>query len=72
MQSKRESIFEAVTSVAIGFVVAIASQLIIFPWFGIHIPFTDNLLMSVFFTIISIIRGYFVRRWFNARLRKQQ
>jgi membrane protein implicated in regulation of membrane protease activity len=72
MQSKRESIFEAVTGVAIGFVVAIASQLIIFPWFGIHIPFTDNLLMSVFFTIISIIRGYFVRRWFNARLRKQQ
>lgn len=70
MQSKRESIFESITSVVIGFFVALASQLVLFPIFDIHIAFSSNLLMSLYFTIISIIRGYFVRRWFNARIRR--
>ena len=70
MQSKKESIFESVTSVAIGFVVALASQCILFPLFDIHIPFWNNMIMSFYFTIISVIRAYLVRRWFNARLKK--
>ncbi|MDQ5907179.1 MAG: hypothetical protein QG660_215 [Pseudomonadota bacterium] len=52
-------------NVAIGYGVALASQILIFPFFGIHISLSDNLLIGAFFTVISIIRGYLVRRLFN-------
>ncbi|MFN3014477.1 hypothetical protein ACK1CN_00930 [Vibrio coralliilyticus] len=68
MQSKKQSVIESVTNVVIGYVVALFSQLAIFPFFGIHLPFSDNLLIGAFFTIVSIIRSYVVRRLFNRNL----
>ena len=65
MQTRRQSLAETVTSVAIGYLVALASQLAIFPLFDIHVSLTDNLLIGAWFTIISILRGYAVRRFFN-------
>jgi hypothetical protein len=65
MQSRRQSMAETVASVAIGYVVALLSQLAIFPVFGLEVTLTDNLLIGAWFTIISIIRGYYVRRFFN-------
>lgn len=65
MQSRRQSMVETAASVAIGYLVALASQLAIFPLFGIHATLSDNLLIGAWFTVISIIRGYFVRRFFN-------
>lgn len=64
-QSKHQSLIESITNVAIGYVVALVSQLIIFPCFGIHIPFKDNVLIGAWFTVISIIRSYLIRRFFN-------
>lgn len=69
-QSRIESLIEAMVNIVIGFVVAIASQLAIFPMFGIHIPFSDNLWIGTWFTLVSLIRSYVLRRWFNARLHK--
>lgn len=69
-QSRLSSFIEACMNIAIGYIVAIASQLIIFPFFDIHIPFSDNLLIGVWFTIISLIRSYAIRRWFNARIHR--
>lgn len=65
MQSRRQSMIETAASVAIGYLVALASQLVIFPLFGIHATLSDNLMIGAWFTVISIIRGYFVRRFFN-------
>ncbi len=65
MQSRRQSMTETVASVAIGYVVALLSQLAIFPVFGLEVTLTDNLMIGAWFTIISIIRGYYVRRFFN-------
>lgn len=65
MQSKRMSMVETCTNVAIGYFVALASQLAIFPMFGIHISLIDNLAIGAWFTVISIVRGYIVRRVFN-------
>lgn len=65
MQTRRQSMIETAASVAIGYLVALASQLAIFPLFGIHATLSDNLLIGAWFTVISIIRGYFVRRFFN-------
>lgn len=64
-QSKLLSVAETVTNTTVGYVVAIGSQVMIFPYFGIHIPFHDNLMLGAFFTVISLIRGYIIRRWFN-------
>jgi len=58
---------ESMTNTVIGYVVAVASQLAIFPMFDIHIEIQDNLLIGVWFTAISLTRGYLVRRWFARR-----
>ena len=58
---------EVVTNTAIGYGVALVSQLAIFPLFDIHIPFSSNVWIGVWFTGISIVRSYVVRRWFNRK-----
>jgi len=66
-QSKKHSLVESVTNVAIGYSVAIISQLLIFPVFDIRIPLFDNLMIGAWFTVISLGRSYVIRRWFNSR-----
>lgn len=65
-QSRLMSWLETCLSTAIGFVVAIASQLVIFPLFGFSPPLTHNLMIGALFTVVSVARGYFVRRLFEA------
>ena len=69
MQSRYQSFIEALLNTLIGYVVALTSQLLIFPLFGIKGSFTENLLIGGYFTLISIVRSYAIRRWFNAKLR---
>lgn len=64
-QSRKVSLLETCLNVAIGYGVALAAQIAIFPLFGIKIPLTHNLLIGAAFTAVSIIRGYWVRRLFN-------
>lgn len=70
MQTKKMSLIETTVSVAIGYIVALLSQIIIFPLFNINVTIGENLLIGLFFTFTSIVRGYFVRRLFN-RLSKK-
>lgn len=65
MQSKIHSLIESITNIAIGYVIAIASQIAIFPLFDIHVPISSNLKIGGCFTIVSIVRTYAVRRYFN-------
>jgi hypothetical protein len=71
MQTRLQSFIESLLNVAIGYGVALSAQILIFPLFEIHISFSDNLLIGLFFTVISIIRGYLVRRLFNHIHRSQ-
>lgn len=64
-QSKKMSFYESLTNVTVGYVFAVASQLIIFPLFGIYLPLSDNLIMGLYFTVLSVIRSYALRRVFN-------
>lgn len=64
-QSKRHSFLEACLSTIIGFWVAVGSQYIIFPIFDIAVSFGTHVYMGLFFTVISIIRSYYMRRLFN-------
>ncbi len=65
MQTRMQSFIESVANVAIGYLVAIASQIAIFPLFGIHVSLSSQLSIGAFFTVISIVRSYLVRRLFN-------
>ena len=38
MQTRIQSAIEACANVLVGYLVAILSQIVVFPWFGIHIP----------------------------------
>ena len=67
MQTKKQSLFESITSVAIGYIVAVISNAAILPLFGVNLAFSDSMLIGVWFTVIGVIRGYAVRRWFNKR-----
>lgn len=65
MQTRFHSFIETMTSTLIGYIVALLSQAIIFPLFGIQTTWGDNMIIAGYFTVISIIRSYVVRRWFN-------
>jgi hypothetical protein len=65
MQTKTQSFIEAWANVLVGYVVALISQLLVFPMFGIEIPFSSNLAIGAWFTVISLVRSYVLRRWFN-------
>lgn len=67
-QSRLESLIESIINIAIGYFVALLSQFLIFPLFDIHVSLTDNLLIGAWFTGVSLVRSYVIRRWFNARL----
>ena len=69
-QSRLESLIESLMNIMIGYGVALASQLVIFPLFDIHVSLETNIWIGAWFTAISLVRSYVIRRWFNARLHR--
>jgi hypothetical protein len=65
MQTRLMSMVETITNVAIGLVVSFLSQVVIFKYYDIHISLAQNLEMTLYFTVVSILRGFFLRRLFN-------
>ena len=69
-QSRRMSLVEAVVNVVVGYGVAVVTQILIFPMFGLHTTLAQNLQMGGVFTGISICRSFLFRRLFeNLRVR---
>ena len=65
-QSRRRSLVEAVANVLVGYGIAVATQAMVFPMFGLQASIEDNLLIGGIFTVVSIARGYTMRRLFEA------
>jgi uncharacterized membrane protein YwzB len=68
IQSRLESLIETLINTAIGFVVSYTAWPVAAIMFDVHYSAGQHVGITVFFTIISVARGYVVRRWFNARL----
>lgn len=64
-QSRRMSLVESCANVAIGYLVALGAQLIVFPALGIPVTLSQNLLIGAIFTLVSLARSYCLRRLFN-------
>lgn len=63
-QSHAHSWLESATNVAIGFFVSLVITAIVLPAFGHNVTLAENVAMTSIFTVASLIRGYFVRRFF--------
>lgn len=64
-QSKLESFIEAAVNTVLGYLTAMVTQIIFYPLFNIHVSIHDQLLLALLFTVVSLVRNYFVRRVFN-------
>lgn len=64
-QSRGMSLIEAVTNVAVGYVLAVATQIIVFPWFSLHPSIDQSLALGGVFVGISLLRSYVLRRLFE-------
>ena len=70
-QSRRSSLMESFVNVLVGYFVAVGSQVLVFPLFGIHVPLRSNFMIGLWFTGISLVRSYALRRLFNRTIRKE-
>ena len=65
-QSRLMSLVEAVANVIVGYGIAVITQILIFPVFGLHTTLAQNLKMGAIFTVVSIARSFALRRVFEA------
>ncbi len=65
-QSRLMSLVEAVANVIVGYGVAVVTQILIFPIFGLHTTLAQNLKMGAVFTMVSIARSFALRRVFES------
>ena len=59
------SLVEAMANVVVGYVLAIVTQMIVFPWFGIEAALGEHLAIGLVFVGVSLARGYVLRRIFE-------
>ena len=64
-QSRVMSLVESVANVVVGYGVAVVTQILIFPIFGLHTTLAQNLKLGAVFTLISLARSFALRRLFE-------
>jgi len=65
MQTRMMSFVESVANIVVGYAVAVITQLLVFPLFGLVASLGDNLVIGLIFTVVSLCRSYALRRAFN-------
>jgi len=65
-QSRGMSLVEAIANVVVGYGVAVLTQMLVFPLFGLHTTLAENLTIGAIFTLVSIARSFALRRLFEA------
>lgn len=64
-QSKRHSIFESISNVVVGFIISVAANWIVLPWFGYNVTVKDSAGIGLVLTVVSVARSYALRRVYN-------
>jgi len=65
MQTKLGSFVEAWANIIVGFAINFIANLLIWPIFGLHMGARVAFLGGLIFTVVSLVRSYIIRRWFN-------
>ena len=75
-QSRAMSLVEAVANVVVGYVLAVMTQLAVFPPFSIEVALGEHLAIGLAFVAVSLARSYALRRlferWRGGRRRRWQ
>jgi hypothetical protein len=66
-QSCSGSLVEASTNVVLGYVLALATQRVAYPFFGIDTTLAVDSAIAALFTLVSLARSYLLRRMFERR-----
>jgi hypothetical protein len=67
-QSRMDSLMESIVNIVIGLIIStIANYLLLQLFLGYPMHLGTNVLISVVFTVISLVRSYSLRRAFNGR-----
>lgn len=67
-QSKLGSMIEVLVNILIGFAINFVANMFILPYFGFDISFGTNIKIGLAYTIVSIVRSYVIRRYFEKLL----
>ena len=67
-QTKLLSFLESLFNVFLGFIFAFLTQIIIFPLFDIQVSFVENFYITIIFTLVSFVRLYLIRRFFETKI----
>lgn len=66
MQTKLGSFVESWANIAVGFTINFVANLVILPMFGFtSLTPAKNFAIGLLYTVISLVRSYVLRRWFN-------
>jgi len=66
MQTRKQSAVEVGISTLLAFLISAAlQQWVVTPLFNLDTTHAQNLLITVFFTVVSLVRSYVFRRAFN-------
>ncbi len=65
-QSRFMSLAESFANVIVGYGVAVVTQIVVFPWFGIETGLVEHMTIGTVFVGVSLVRGYLLRRLFVA------
>lgn len=64
-QTKAHSFIEAWANIAVGFTINFVANMLILPAFGFNVSAGQAFGIGLIFTVISLVRSYVLRRWFN-------
>jgi len=64
-QKKIDSAIESIINVVIGLITSFLIQLVLYPLLNIPVTFSQNIIITFVFFIVSFVRGYLIRRFFN-------
>ena len=67
MQTRKQTLIESLANVTVGFLITIISLHILFPLLGMENNSGKNTLITIYLTLLSILRNYFLRRYFNRK-----
>lgn len=66
-QTKKQSLIESGINILIGYSVSLVTQIVVFPLVGVQSTINQNIKIGIYFTIVSLLRSYIIRRYFNNR-----
>lgn len=65
-QSRKMSLVESITNVVVGLLVSVLFLELVLPLWGVQLAVSSNVVISLLFTVVSLIRSYLLRRLFES------